>query len=290
METIHTLSWMKQVTREARAKDRIIGLVPTMGALHEGHLSLVREARRQCSPVVASIFVNPKQFGPAEDFKKYPRTLEADRAALEELGVDYLFAPSREEIYPQGFRTEVTVEGLGDRLEGRSRPGHFRGVATVVLKLFEIVQPRFAFFGRKDAQQVRIIRQMTADLNLDAEIAVCPIIREPDGLAMSSRNAYLSASERRAATALYRSLDAARQMITAGERDVTGLVAVLRQTIEAEPGVTLDYAEIVDADAFEPAMTLQKTCYALVAARVGNTRLLDNALIERYGDSVRVTV
>ena len=163
-----------------------------MGALHEGHLSLVREAQKQCSPVVVSIFVNPKQFGPSEDFQKYPRTLDADRAALENLGVDYVFAPTPEEIYPPGFRTSVAVEGLGDRLEGRSRPGHFRGVTTVVLKLFEIVQPRFAFFGRKDAQQVRIIRQMTGDLDLDTEIVVCPIVREPDGLALSSRNAYLS--------------------------------------------------------------------------------------------------
>src|SRR5271156_350989 len=187
METIHTLSWMKQVTREARAKDRIIGLVPTMGALHEGHLSLIREARKQCSPVVASIFVNPTQFGPSEDFKKYPRTLEADKAALAPLGVDYIFAPTPEEMYPAGFSTGVVVDGLGDRLEGRTRPGHFRGVATVVLKLFEITQPRFAFFGRKDAQQLRIIERMTADLNLGVEVVACPIVREADGLALSSR-------------------------------------------------------------------------------------------------------
>ena len=163
METIHTIAWMQQIALDARAKERVLGLVPTMGALHEGHLSLVREALRRSSPVVVSLFVNPKQFGPSEDLQKYPRNLEADRAALEKLGVDYLFAPSAEEMYPKGFRTAVTVEGLGDRLEGRSRPGHFRGVATVVLKLFEIVQPRLAFFGRKDAQQVRIIRQMVSD-------------------------------------------------------------------------------------------------------------------------------
>ncbi len=211
METIHTIDWMQQIARDARLKERILGLVPTMGALHEGHLSLVREALRRCSPVVVSLFVNPKQFGPAEDFQKYPRTLEADREALEKLGVDYLFAPSPEEMYPHGFRTAVIVEGLGDRLEGRSRPGHFRGVATVVLKLFEIVQPRLAFFGRKDAQQVLIIRRMTSDLNLDAEVVTCPIVREQGGLALSSRNAYLDAGERQSATALYRSLDAARQ-------------------------------------------------------------------------------
>ena len=171
-------SWMKQVAREARQKEHVLGLVPTMGALHEGHISLIREAQRQCSPVAVSIFVNPKQFGPSEDFKKYPRTFEADRDALEKLGVNYLFAPPPEEIYPKDFRTAVIVEGLSDRLEGKSRPGHFRGVTTVVLKLFEIVQPRFAFFGRKDAQQVRSSSSMVRDLNLDVEIVVCPIVRE----------------------------------------------------------------------------------------------------------------
>jgi pantoate--beta-alanine ligase len=290
MELIHTVAWMKQVGAEARRNDLLLGLVPTMGALHEGHLSLVREARKQCSPIVVSIFVNPKQFGPSEDFQKYPRSLDADVAALENLGVDYVFAPPPEEIYPPGFRTSVTVEGLSDRLEGRSRPGHFRGVATVVLKLFEIVQPRFAYFGRKDAQQVRIIRQMTGDLDLSSEIAVCPIVREPDGLALSSRNAYLSVSERRAATVLYRSLDALRREISAGGRDVLHILAAVRKTIESEPGVALDYAEIVDADTLEPVMALRRTCYALLAARVGNTRLIDNALIEPAGESFIVTL
>jgi pantoate--beta-alanine ligase len=261
-----------------------------MGALHEGHLSLVREALRRSSPVVVSLFVNPKQFGPSEDLQKYPRTLEADRAALEKLGVDYLFAPSAEEMYPKGFRTAVTVEGLGDRLEGRSRPGHFRGVTTVVLKLFEIVQPRLAFFGRKDAQQLRIIRQMAADLNVDAEIVTCPIVREPDGLALSSRNSYLKDGERQSATALYRSLDAARRAIQAGERDPIRILAALRHVIDAEPGVALDYAEIVDADSFEPSMTLRRPCYLVIAARVGGTRLIDNALIEPEGDDVNVSL
>ena len=290
METVHTIAWMQQIALDARAKERVLGLVPTMGALHEGHLSLVREALRRCSPVVVSLFVNPKQFGPSEDLQKYPRNLEADRAALEKLGVDYLFAPSAEEMYPQGFRTAVTVEGLGDRLEGRSRPGHFRGVATVVLKLFEIVQPRLAFFGRKDAQQLRIIRQMAADLNLDAEIVTCPIVREPDGLALSSRNSYLKDGERQSATALYRSLDAARRAIQAGERDPIRILAALRHVIDAEPGVALDYAEIVDADSFEPSMTLRRPCYLVIAARVGGTRLIDNALIEPEGDDVNVSL
>jgi len=290
METIHTVSWMQQVAQEARRNDRIVGLVPTMGALHEGHFSLIREAKQHCTPVVVSIFVNPKQFGPTEDFQKYPRQLESDRAALEELGVDYLFAPSREEMYPDGFRTAVTVEGLSDRLEGRTRPGHFRGVATVVLKLLEIVQPRFAFFGRKDAQQARIIRQMVRDLNVDTEIVVCPIVREPDGLALSSRNAYLRPDERRAATALYRSLDAVRGEIAAGERDAARLIVSRRRVLEAEPKVAVDYAEIVDAETLESVMSLRKNCYVLLAARVGNTRLIDNAFIEQDGESLRVTL
>ena len=212
MEIIRTVAWMKQVARDARSKERILGLVPTMGALHEGHLSLIRQAHEECSPVAVSIFVNPSQFGPSEDFKKYPRTWDADCDALEKLAVDYLFAPPPEEIYPRGFRTSVNVDGLSDRLEGRSRPGHFRGVATVVLKLLEIVQPQFAFFGRKDAQQLRIIRQMATDLNLDSQIVSCPIVREPDGLALSSRNAYLESGKNALppASALYRSLDAFR--------------------------------------------------------------------------------
>jgi len=290
METIHTVAWMKQVAAEARKNERVLGFVPTMGALHEGHLSLIRAAKKQCSPVVVSIFVNPKQFGPSEDFQKYPRTIEADRAALEHLGVDYLFAPSPEEIYPPGFRTSVNVEGLSERLEGRSRPGHFRGVTTIVLKLLEIVQPRLAFFGRKDAQQARIIRQMAGELNVDSEIVVCPIVREPDGLALSSRNRYLNESDRLAATALCRSLEAVSREVSAGERDAARLLVALRRVIDAEPSVALDYAEIVDADTFEPVASLRKVCYALLAARVGGTRLIDNALIEQAGESFRVTL
>jgi pantoate--beta-alanine ligase len=290
MEIIHTVAWMKQVAAQARREDRVIGLVPTMGALHEGHLSLVRAAQRLCSPVVVSIFVNPKQFGPGEDFHKYPRALEADRAVLETNGVDYLFAPSPEEIYPTGFRTAVLVEGLSERLEGRVRPGHFRGVATVVLKLLEIVQPRLAFFGRKDAQQARIIRQMALDLNLDSEMVVCPIVREPDGLALSSRNAYLRGAERQAAPILYRSLDAVRREIAGGERNAAHLLVRLRQVIDSEPAAALDYAEIVDADTFEPVVSLRKLCYVLIAARIGGTRLIDNALIEPAAESFEVTL
>jgi pantoate--beta-alanine ligase len=290
MEIIRTVAWMKQVARAARAEGRVAGLVPTMGALHEGHLSLIREAQKRCSPVVVSIFVNPKQFGPTEDLRKYPRTADQDRAHLEKLGVDYLFAPSVEEMYPTGFSTGVVVDGMSERLEGRSRPGHFRGVATVVLKLFEIAQPQFAFFGRKDAQQVGVIQRMTADLNVDTEIVVCPIVRDADGLAMSSRNAYLSAEERRSAVVLSHSLAAVRERVHAGERDPAQILAIVRSVIEHEPGVKLDYAEIADAGTFEPAVTLRKQSYILIAARVGTTRLIDNALIEPEGDSLHVTL
>jgi pantoate--beta-alanine ligase len=280
VEIIHTVEWMKQAARQARAEGRVIGFVPTMGALHAGHLPLVEAARRDASPVVVSIFVNPKQFGPQEDFSKYPRPLEEDQAKLEALGVDFLFAPSVEEMYPADFCTTVNVERLGDRLEGRLRPGHFRGVATVVLKLLQIVAPQFAYFGRKDAQQMRVIRQMATDLALDAEIVSCPIVRETDGLALSSRNAYLSPKERRAATVLYRALDAARQAIARDEHDAARLAQAMRAVLAAESLAAIDYAEIVDADSFEAVTRLRGTCLALVAARIGTTRLIDNMLIE----------
>ena len=290
METIHTVEWMKQVARQARAEGRLLGLVPTMGALHEGHLSLVRAAKLECSPVVVSIFVNPKQFGPTEDLAKYPRRTEADHALLESLGVDYLFAPAPEEIYPPGFRTHVEVEELGARFEGRSRPGHFRGVATVVLKLLEIAQPHCSYFGRKDAQQARIIRQLVCDLNLEARIEVCPIVREADGLAMSSRNAYLSAEERRAATMLHRALDQARRQIERGERAAAPLVATLRRVLDAEPLASVDYAEIVNAETFEPVARLAGSSLALLAVFIGTTRLIDNMLIEEDGGRCLVTL
>ncbi len=290
METIRTIAWMKESARQARAEGRILGLVPTMGALHAGHVALVERAKLDCAPVIASIFVNPKQFGPKEDFAKYPRTLEADSEKLSAAGVDALFLPDAAEIYPGGFRTYVNVEGLSDRLEGRSRPGHFRGVATVVLKLLEIVQPNFAYFGRKDAQQVRIISQMSRDLNLDTEIVVCPIVREPDGLALSSRNAYLNGEERRAATVLHRALEAARAEIAAGTRDSLHLQAVLRKVLEAEPLAAVDYAEIVDADTFEPVTRIARPCYALLAVFLGRTRLIDNLYVEPLGDSGELSV
>jgi pantoate--beta-alanine ligase len=286
MEIIRTVSWMKQAARQARAENHVIGMVPTMGALHEGHLSLLRRAKSECSKVFASIFVNPTQFGPNEDLSKYPRTFEADVAKLESGGVDILFAPDAKEMYPQGFTTYITVEGLSDRLEGRSRPGHFRGVATVVHKLFEIVQPHFAYFGRKDGQQARILQRMLQDLNSDVELVLCPIVREPDGLALSSRNAYLSAEERRAATVLHRSLEAARRAIETGTRDALTLQNTVRKVLAEEKLAPVDYVEVADADTFEPVARISsRPAFVLLAVFVGKTRLIDNLLIEPSLDS-----
>lgn len=271
---------MKEYARGARAESRVIGLVPTMGALHEGHTALVARARQECSRVIASVFVNPKQFGPKEDYNKYPRDLEKDAEKLAPVGVDALFAPDVADVYPDEFRTYVNVEGISERLEGRSRPGHFRGVATVVLKLFEIVQPHFAYFGRKDAQQVRIIGEMARDLNLDPEIVVCPVVREADGLALSSRNAYLSKEERKAATVLHRALAAAREELSAGVRDALQVQTVMRRILATEPLARVDYAEIVSSDTFEPVVRVARPCYAVLAVFVGKTRLIDNLLIE----------
>ena len=279
---------MKEKSREARLDQRIIGLVPTMGALHAGHLVLVERASKECSPVYASIFVNPTQFGAHEDLSRYPRPLEADIEKLTAANVDGLFLPEAAEIYPPGFCTCVHVEGLSDRLEGKSRPGHFRGVATVVLKLFEIVQPNNAYFGRKDAQQARVIQHMVRDLNLDVEIVVCPIVRDSDGLALSSRNAYLSPQERRAATVLYRALQAAAAEIQAGTKDSAELQRTLHKILDSEARARVDYAEIVDAESFEPVVRVGRRCYVLLAVRMGKTRLIDNMLIEPEGSAMRV--
>ena len=275
---------MKETARKAHAEGRVIGLVPTMGALHEGHLSLVRRAKQECSPVFASIFVNPKQFGPKEDLAKYPRALESDTQKLVAENVDGVFVPEPAQIYPAGFSTHVEVEGLSERLEGRSRPGHFRGVTTVVLKLLEIVQPNFAYFGRKDAQQARIIMQMVRDLNLDTEIVVCPILREADGLAMSSRNAYLDAEERRAANVLHRALCVVQKVLAADVRDALQLQTTMRQVLDAEPMVSVDYAEIVDAETFAPVVRVSRPCYAVIAVFLGKTRLIDNLYISPTPD------
>src|ERR671927_530031 len=236
MEIINRRQRMASVARKIRREeDKTIGLVPTMGALHEGHLSLVREARRMCDVVVVTVFVNPTQFGPGEDFEHYPRDLTKDTALLTYYNVDYIFAPTVEEIYPKGFSTYVTVEGLSEQLEGASRPGHFRGVATVVTILLNTVRPDFAFFGQKDAQQALVIRRLVRDLAFDTEIVVLPIVREDSGLAISSRNLYLNAEEQRAATILYRALVQAKQAYKEGERNANRLIDLIRTTVDAEP-------------------------------------------------------
>jgi pantoate--beta-alanine ligase len=257
-----------------------IGLVPTMGALHEGHLSHVRRARARDEVVVASVFVNPTQFGPSEDLARYPRTPERDAALLEAEGVDVLFMPSAEEMYPPGFATRVEVGRIGEVLEGASRPGHFAGVATVVLKLFGLVRPTRAYFGQKDAQQLAVIRQMVRDLNLPVEIVAGPTMREPDGLAMSSRNAYLSPAERRAATVLYRALTVARDRYNAGERAAEVLRHVMHSTLSEEPLARLDYAEVVNADTMEVPARVEAGALLVIAARIGTTRLIDNMALD----------
>jgi len=252
-----------------------------MGALHEGHLSLVRTARSACEQVAASIFVNPTQFAPTEDLAKYPRSFERDRELLERAGVELLFAPSVEEMYPRGAMTWVTVEGLSDKLDGRSRPGHFRGVTTVVAKLLHIVQPDAAFFGQKDAAQVAIIRRMVCDLNLPVEIVVCPIVREPDGLAMSSRNAYLNPEQRKQALALQRALMRIQRLVDAGERNAPMLAAAGREEFSADESVRLDYLEVIDPDTLDPVTDISNGALAAVAAYVGSTRLIDNILFDK---------
>jgi pantoate--beta-alanine ligase len=251
-----------------------------MGALHEGHLSLVRAARASSDAVAASIFVNPTQFGPNEDLAKYPRSFERDRELLEREGVDILFAPTVSEMYPAGALTWVTVEELSGKLDGRSRPGHFRGVTTVVAKLFHIVEPDAAYFGQKDAAQVAIIRRMVRDLDLPVKIVVCPIVREPDGLAMSSRNAYLDRGQREQALTLHRSLMRVMQLVEAGERDAAKLAAAGREEFAGQKLVRLDYFEIVNPDTLDPVPDISRGVLVAVAAFLGTTRLIDNILLK----------
>ena len=279
MRICKTIDDMRAASREARRQGKTFGFVPTMGALHGGHLSLVREAKAKSEVVAVSIFVNPLQFGPTEDLAKYPRTFDSDREQLEKEAVDILFAPMPEEMYPAGAITYVTVEGLSEKLCGKSRPGHFRGVATVVAKLFHIVEPDLAFFGQKDAAQTTIIRRMVRDLNLPIEIIVCPIVREPDGLAMSSRNAYLSPQERNSALVLNQSLAEVKNRFDQGERNAAKLIAAGKQILTQEPRVRLDYLEIVDPDTLNPMRSLTGSALVAVSAVVGNTRLIDNILL-----------
>jgi pantoate--beta-alanine ligase len=278
MRICESVEQMRQA-RVLMRPDRRVGLVPTMGALHEGHLSLVRAARKQCHSVIVSIFVNPLQFGPNEDLAKYPRTFEPDCKLLEREKVDILFAPSVDDMYPKNAVTYVTVEGMSEKLCGRSRPGHFRGVTTVVAKLFHIVEPELAFFGQKDAAQCAIIRRMVRDLNFPLEVIVCPIVREPDGLAMSSRNAYLSPQERKSARVLYRALTEVKTHFDQGQQNAAKLVEAGKQVLSQEPGARLDYLAIVDPDTLDPISEIRSETLVAVAAVVGGTRLIDNILL-----------
>jgi pantoate--beta-alanine ligase len=279
MKICRSIDEMRAASREVRREGKSLGLVPTMGALHDGHLSLVRAAKAQCDLVAASIFVNPLQFGPNEDLAKYPRTFDRDRELFMQQGVDFIFAPSVEEMYPPGAVTYVTVEGLSDKLCGRSRPGHFRGVTTVVSKLFNVVEPDRAFFGQKDAAQTTMIRRMVRDLNIPVQIVVCPIVREHDGLAMSSRNAYLDAQERKSALVINRSLRAVQERFDQGERKVRPLIEAGSQVFVQEPSVRLDYFEIVDPETLDPVDDLSLPALVAVAAFVGKARLIDNIVL-----------
>ncbi len=280
MEVTRTLSATFDATEAARAKDGTVGFVPTMGAFHEGHLSLIRRARADRDFLVVSIFVNPLQFGDPADLAAYPRDEERDLELARELGVDVVFAPPVEEMYPAG-KPEATVDpGLvAERLEGASRPGHFRGVATVLAKLFHAVGPSAAYFGEKDAQQNAVVRRVVADLSFPIEVVVCPTVREPDGLAMSSRNARLSPEQREAAGCLFLALSVAAELARSGERDAAHLVAAMAREIGATPQARLDYAAVVDGDTFEELRTVDRTARAVVAARFGDVRLIDNLLL-----------
>jgi pantoate--beta-alanine ligase len=281
MEVLRTLDEMKAWSRKMRKDGQSLGLVPTMGYLHEGHLSLARKSIRTCDRTVVSIFVNPRQFGPSEDLETYPRDLEADRQELEQLGVDALFLPTAEDMYPEGFQTYVHVEEITNKLCGKSRRELFRGVTTIVLKLFNIVQPHSAFFGEKDRQQLEVIRKMVDDLNLDVEIVGLPIIREPDGLAMSSRNQYLGKAERKTAQSLHEALQQAQQWVAQGESSVATLRSRMRTIIEREGRAQVDYISVCDPQRFEELEEVQGKAMIALAVHVGKARLIDNCLIER---------
>lgn len=280
MRVIEKISELKAAVAAQRKAGKTVGLVPTMGYLHKGHISLVEASRRDNDITVVSIFVNPVQFGINEDFDKYPRDIEGDSQKAEEAGTDIIFAPSAAEMYPQGYSTYVDLEGITDRMCGKSRPGHFKGVATVVTKLFNIVQPDRAYFGQKDAQQVAVIRKMVRELNMNVEITTCPIIREKDGLAMSSRNVYLNSEERKAALVLSKSLLKAGELIVEGERDVNKICSFLEKEIGAESLADIDYITVVDAVTLDEVSKLRGSVLAAVAVRFGKTRLIDNIVVE----------
>ncbi len=274
---------MQAASRAVREAGKSLALVPTMGALHAGHLSLVRRAKQECDVAAASIFVNPAQFAPGEDYAGYPRAMERDAGLLTDEGVDILFAPATEEMYPNGFEATAKAGPVAATLEGAHRPGHFDGVVTVIAKLFDAVGPHRAYFGQKDAQQCAVIKQMVRDLNLPVEIVVCPTVREPGGLAMSSRNAYLNGEERTAATVLYRALCRAKELIESGERHSALLEAALRETLDTEPLAKTGYATVVDAETFSPIERLNTGAIAVLAVRIGKARLIDNLPVPVIG-------
>jgi len=277
---VRKISEIREYVNNAKKQGKKVGFVPTMGFFHEGHLELMRNARKECDVVVVSIFVNPIQFGPEEDFKDYPRDLNRDVKLAEEVGVDIIFAPDVEEMYPVGFSTYVEVKGLTNKLCGRSRPGYFRGVTTVVLKLFNSVQPHVAYFGQKDAQQVLVISRMVEDLNQDIEIRSVPTVREKDGLAMSSRNAYLNTEERKAATVLYRSIQLVKERVRNGERDVKELKRAAVEMISSEPLAEIDYVEILTFPDLKEQDTLKDKMLLALAVKIGKARLIDNTILE----------
>ena len=276
MKLVESPQAMQRICEDLRSAGETIGLVPTMGAFHEGHLSLMRAARESCSQVVVSLFVNPTQFGPGEDLEKYPRTFQQDSTLAEQIGVDFMFAPSDEAMYPQGYATYVSVERITEVLCGTARPTHFRGVTTIVAKLFNVVRPHKAFFGQKDAQQTVVIRKMVEDLNMGIEVVEMPIVREPDGLAMSSRNQYLTPEERKEAVVLHKSLEEARRMIESGERDAGLILKAVRQIIETAPHAEIDYIAAVNGSTLEDLNELEGEVIIALAVRIGSARLIDN--------------
>lgn len=280
MKTFKTIREMKEAVREVKAEGKTVGFVPTMGFLHEGHLSLVRESLKKTDVTVVSIFVNPTQFGANEDFNEYPRDLRRDTKILEKEGIDYLFVPQVNMIYPEGYKTYVEVIDLQDKLCGLSRPGHFRGVCMVVLKLFNIVQPDVAFFGQKDAQQAILIKRMVKDLNLELKIEVLPIIREKDGLALSSRNTYLNPKERKAALVLSKSLKEAEILFSKGERESARIIARIKDWIAKEPLAKIDYVEIVSMDQLNPIERVKEKALVALAVFIGKIRLIDNTILQ----------
>ena len=276
MKTVVTINELREMKEKLKNP---VGFIPTMGYLHQGHLALVKKGKSECSSIVVSIFINPTQFNPNEDLSKYPRDIKRDMSMLEDAGVDILWLPTPEIMYPQGYQTWVDVDEVSKPLEGEWRPGHFRGVTTVVAKLFNVVQPQMAYFGQKDAQQAMIIKRMAMDLNFPLEVIICPTIREPDGLAMSSRNSYLSQEERKAAGIIFRSLTAAKDAWENGEKDGTRLCGIVRNILTSEPLVEIQYTACVDPLTLVPVQIINEKALLLIAAYIGKTRLIDNILL-----------